>query len=93
VPEKLEPYFPFRLPEDTTVVLTILAAAKRVAKMEALDNHCRAPLSLQLRTVISALGAGLGSKDWQCVAEALVMVTQVEVMLRQLEAKVPIDIR
>lgn len=45
-------------------------------------------LSHQLRTVMSALEAGMNTEDWNCVAEGYVMLEHAELVLRSLEKHV-----
>ena len=57
----------------------IEAAKRLIAAMDATDAKLGrgvVPLSEQLGNVAAAINAGLEGKRWDCVAEALVMLSQ-----------------
>lgn len=56
------------------------AAKKRVAEMDASDGHSQAdvPIDAALRTVITAISAGLVRHDESIMYEAVVMLQQIE---------------
>ena len=60
-------------------------AVKKVHEMDKIDGsqvgHWH--IDLALRTVMTALETGINHKAWDCLAEALVMVQQVEKSCRE----------
>jgi hypothetical protein len=46
-----------------------------------------------LRTAIAAIVCGMEIRDWDCVAQGLVMVLQAELFARQIEAKIKVRVK
>lgn len=66
----------------------IAKARKTNDERDAMDGFPHAPHPEQLRTAIEALGAGVKTEDWSCVAEALCIVQDVELEIRLRPARV-----
>ena len=41
------------------------------------------PIDVGLRTVMSAMEAGMGREDWDCIAEAFCMLQDIELRVRR----------
>jgi hypothetical protein len=92
----LEPCLPTNNPR---VLQMLMQAAKTNAARDKVDESnggtalCLLPLSLQLRTAMSAIACGMGRGTWEEVAEGLAMLVQAEVPLRQLEGEIQITLK
>ena len=60
------------------------AAIKRVEEMDKVDGGpiWKHHVDLGMRTVMQALETGIETQSWECVAEALVMLNQIEWIIR-----------
>lgn len=65
------------------------AARLRVANMDAVDgsNVALGPIDMSLRTVMCALSCAIKSSDWSVVADAQVMLSQIELRYRPADLK------
>ena len=78
---------PFDLQSSPRVVATLDQARARIEDFVAIDRENGEspgplPIDLALRTVMSAIHAGLESLDWECVEDAFVMLQQTECFIR-----------
>ena len=60
-------------------------ARKNVGAMDKIDGHTIAETHIDsgLRTVMSALEYAIGTQAWDGVAESLIMIQQIECMIRR----------
>ena len=79
---------PFKLDGSKEFLKRMKAAKKRVQAMDASDGNSIAchDIDLSLRTVITALTAGLDGGMTDCIEDALIMVQQIEQTIRETAA-------